>query len=201
MMTQDCHDECKHREQMEKEHSALFMERMFPVFGSASRLILFVSAILCAVGASAVLWVVTKKLLWQAIIVPIYTGNLKIEGFNSKVMMLVEGYLLCSVFYITGLGLYGMVVTGKRCWPKWLGDYSNLDILKEKLTGLIVTILSIEFLDFMLRVMHSFDASIVTERPYHACALIGSIGVVSALVIMSLVFYIRSLPTKDKIRH
>jgi uncharacterized membrane protein YqhA len=180
------------------EKPSQYLESFFPVFGSATRLILFIAAILSAVGAATVLIVVSQKLLWNDILAPLLSGSLKTEGFNTSVMKLVEGYLLCSIFYITSLGLYGMAVTRQRNWPAWLSGYANLDILKEKLIGLIVTILSIEFLDLILRVMYSFDTELFKTNPLLALLVFSGIGVISSIMIFALVFYIRALNSNSK---
>ena len=68
-----------------------------------------------------------------------------IEELAVEFIKLIDIFLLGTVLYIVGLGLYELFVDPTLPLPKWL-IINDLDHLKEKLVGVIIVLLGVNFL-------------------------------------------------------
>lgn len=109
----------------------------------------------------------------------------KINIKTSKTLMLsfievVDLFLLSTVFYIISIGLYELFIQ-ELPLPSWL-EITDLDMLKDKLVGVIVVVLSVLFLGQII----TWDG----KRD-----LLGY-GVSIALVIATLTYFLSQKPKK-----
>ncbi|MEC4812162.1 MAG: YqhA family protein [Scytonema sp. PMC 1069.18] len=73
-----------------------------------------------------------------------------VSGKEAKMMILsfieiIDLFLLATVLYITGLGLYELFIDSRIKVPAWL-EIRNIDDLKAKLASVVVVILGVVFL-------------------------------------------------------
>lgn len=73
-----------------------------------------------------------------------------VSSKEAKMMILsfieiIDLFLLATVLYITGLGLYELFIDNRIKVPAWL-EIRNIDDLKSKLTSVVVVILGVVFL-------------------------------------------------------
>jgi uncharacterized membrane protein YqhA len=121
----------------------------------------------------------TREMVLQA--VQGYFAGVGSKKLQLKCIELVDIFLLATVFYITALGLYELFIDDTIPVPAWL-EVHSLDDLKEKLIGVVVTVLAVLFLGQIV----TWDG----ERD-----LLGY-GVAIGAVIVALTFYSRK--SKDK---
>lgn len=113
---------------------------------SASRYCIIV-AVICIFIAATILLVYGSFL--TANIVTNWVSNPEVSSKGSKTLLLglielVDLFLLATVFYITSVGLYELFIA-KLDLPDWL-VIDSLDMLKDKLIGVVVVVLSVLFL-------------------------------------------------------
>jgi uncharacterized membrane protein YqhA len=58
---------------------------------------------------------------------------------------LADAFLLATVLYIMALGLYELFIDDRLPLPEWLA-FHTLDDLKEKLLGVVIVVLGVQFL-------------------------------------------------------
>lgn len=83
-------------------------------------------------------------ILWETII----TGAVSSKGAKALALTFIEIvdlFLLSTVFYIIALGLYELFIDDTIDVPRWL-EIHTLDDLKNKLTGVVVVVMSVLFL-------------------------------------------------------
>lgn len=64
-------------------------------------------------------------------------------------MKLVDIVLLATVLHIMAIGLYGLFIDSRLPVPPWLRIH-NIDTLKHRLTGVVITVLGIVFLEHVI---------------------------------------------------
>ena len=82
--------------------------------------------------------------IWDTVI----TGAVSSKGAKALALTLIEIvdlFLLSTVFYIIALGLYELFIDDSIEVPAWL-EIHTLDDLKNKLTGVVVVVMSVLFL-------------------------------------------------------
>lgn len=72
-------------------------------------------------------------------------GNFAGKKLAVAAIELVDIFLLATVFYITALGLYELFIDDTLKVPAWL-EIHDLDDLKSRLLGVVVTVLGVLFL-------------------------------------------------------
>ena len=73
------------------------------------------------------------------------TGDIGGKKLAIAAIELVDYFLLATVFYITALGLYELFIDDTLPVPQWL-EIHDLDDLKSRLLGVVVTVLGVLFL-------------------------------------------------------
>jgi uncharacterized membrane protein YqhA len=111
----------------------------------------------------------------------------KVSSKGAKTLLLsfielVDLFLLSTVLYIISIGLYELFVH-ELPLPKWL-EITDLDMLKDKLVGVVVVVLGVLFLGQVI----TWDG----ERD-----LLGYGGAI-ALVIATLTYFLSQKPKKTK---
>jgi uncharacterized membrane protein YqhA len=116
------------------------------LFAKARYIALF--AVLGLVLASTTLLIYGLLAVLQIIWDTISHGELSLDGAQSLAIEFVEMtdiFLLGTVIYIVGLGLYELFVNPELPLPSWL-HITDLDDLKSKLIGVLVVLLGVNFL-------------------------------------------------------
>ena len=91
------------------------------------------------------------------------TSILKVGNTNAPlkdtvvgILTAVDTLLLATVLLVIGYGLYELFVDAEITLPKWLIT-NNLDDLKNKLIGVVVTIIAVVFLGQLVDNQSSYD--------------------------------------------
>jgi uncharacterized membrane protein YqhA len=120
---------------------------MFHRILSRSRYIIFI-AVLCSFLAALTVLFYGAAQTFNTIGQVIAEGSASSKGAKNLVLSFVEVidlFLLATVFYITALGLYELFIDDRIHVPEWL-EIHNLDDLKNRLTSVVVVLLSVLFL-------------------------------------------------------
>lgn len=72
--------------------------------------------------------------------------NMPKEEVILASIKLVDVVLLATVLHIVSIGLYGLFIDDRLPVPGWL-RIGNIDSLKQKLSGVVVTVLGVVFLE------------------------------------------------------
>ncbi len=85
--------------------------------------------------------------VWEVItsIVKIANSEAPLKDTVVGILTAVDTLLLATVLLVIGYGLYELFVDSEITLPKWLVT-NNLDDLKNKLIGVVVTIIAVVFL-------------------------------------------------------
>ncbi len=86
--------------------------------------------------------------IYQVLLTLLALPGLSEQTLKGLVLNLIEGvdlFLFGTVFYLIALGLYELFVDDNLPMPAWLVIH-DLDDLKAKLLGVIVVVLSVQFL-------------------------------------------------------
>jgi len=120
---------------------------MFQRLLSNSRYIVLI-AIVCSFMASITVLLYGAAQTLNTIGQAIAERGASSEGAKKLVLSFVEVidlFLLATVFYIIALGLYELFIDDRVHVPEWL-EIHNLDDLKNRLTSVVVVLLSVLFL-------------------------------------------------------
>lgn len=115
--------------------SRLFV--LIAVFGT------FLAAVVLTVyGAAAVV-----HLTWEGVthLPQLEYGHHAVENVALEFIALIDIFLLSTVLYIIALGLYELFIDADLPLPEWL-LINSLDELKEKLSGVVIVLLGVNFL-------------------------------------------------------
>jgi uncharacterized membrane protein YqhA len=72
----------------------------------------------------------------------------ELKALALKLIVVVDSYLLATVFFIIATGLYELFIDPAIVLPEWL-EVKNLDDLKAKLIGVVVIVLAVSFLGYV----------------------------------------------------
>ena len=93
----------------------------------------------------------------------VFTSIIKITNSDAPlkdsvvgILTAVDTLLLATVLLVIGYGLYELFVDSEITLPKWLVT-NNLDDLKNKLVGVVVTIIAVVFLGQLVDNQSSMD--------------------------------------------
>ena len=137
---------------------------------SLSRYIVLIPVISSLIGA-------TVLMIYggiQTIIESVHTAELILEGSDKGIkkesiafIELVDVFLLATVLYIIGVGLYELFI-GELDLPAWL-VIKTLDDLKVKLINIVVTVLAVLFLGHVVTALSraAIAAHLETARLRH----------------------------------
>lgn len=75
-------------------------------------------------------------------------GRKEAKDFTVAAIEVIDLFLIATVSYIVGLGLYELFVDNKLELPGWLQIHS-LDDLKSRLVGVLVVVMGITFLGYI----------------------------------------------------
>ena len=103
-------------------------------------------------------------------------GQLKSKTLLLTTIEAIDTFLLATLCYVVSLGLYELFIDDSIPVPQWL-HINSLDDLKNKLLGVVVTLLGVLFL-----------GQIVT---WDGAQDLGSYGFAVAVVIVAITFYTR----------
>ena len=120
---------------------------MFHRILSKSRYIVLI-AVFCSFIAALTVLLYGAAQTFNTIGYAITEGNASSKGAKNLVLSFVEVidlFLLATVFYIIALGLYELFIDDRVQVPEWL-EIHNLDDLKNRLTSVVVVLLSVLFL-------------------------------------------------------
>lgn len=114
-----------------------------------------------------------------------------VSSKEEKIMVLsfieiIDMFLLATVLYITGLGLYELFIDSRIRVPAWL-EIRSIDDLKAKLTSVVVVILGVVFLGQAVKWEKGTD--------------ILAFGSGVALVIATLTYFLGEQHKNDKKKH
>ncbi len=114
---------------------------------SSSRYLVLI-AVISTLLASTCLLIFGAVATVQTIIRAFAVGDFSSKA--SKLLLvscveLVDTFLLATVLYIIAVGLYELFIDEKVAMPAWL-EIRTLDDLKEKLIGVVVVVLAVNFL-------------------------------------------------------
>jgi uncharacterized protein (TIGR00645 family) len=150
---------------------------------SASRYLTII-AVICIVLSSTALLIYGGVVTVQELIYA-FTHELTSKGAKKLVLTfieLVDLFLLSTVLYIIAAGLYELFI-GDINLPDWL-VITDIDMLKDKLVGVVIVVLSVVFLGQVLTWDGSRD-------------LLGY-GVAIGAVIATLTYFLSQKPKKKK---
>ncbi len=150
---------------------------------SASRYLTII-AVICIVLSSTALLIYGGVVTVQELIYA-FTHELTSKGAKKLVLTfieLVDLFLLSTVLYIIAAGLYELFI-GDIDLPDWL-VITDIDMLKDKLVGVVIVVLSVVFLGQVLTWDGSRD-------------LLGY-GVAIGAVIATLTYFLSQKPQKKK---
>lgn len=111
----------------------------------ASRLIMILAVVGGFLGAFLLLVVVTWELIaeiWEAVIVH---GTLRSAELKLVLIESMDTYLVATVLFLISIGLYQLFIDSEIPLPAWLQTRS-VDDLEKRLSGMVVTVLSVIFL-------------------------------------------------------
>jgi uncharacterized membrane protein YqhA len=149
---------------------------------SASRYLIII-AVICIFLAATTLLIYGTLLTGNIILDLIATAKVSTKGSKDLLLSLIELvdlFLLTTVLYIISVGLYELFIAELNL-PPWL-IITDLDMLKDKLIGVVIVVLSVLFLGQVI----SWDG----QRD-----LLG-FGVAIALVIATLTYFLNQKPAK-----
>jgi len=106
---------------------------------------------------------------------------------------LVEGYLLAAVLFVSAVGLFGMVTEFSPSAPPWIRRFGDLDVAKEKIVGIIITIMAASYLDYVLARTKALSGSDSFSQGLAAGVEAIGVGLSIAIVVWVLVNYSRFL--------
>jgi len=111
------------------------------------------SRYMSAVGVAVLLVMSALAFLWNAkiaieIIFSVFRSADQEAFFGLYLIKLVDGILIAIVLMILALSVYSMFI-GELELPAWMVAH-NLEELKSKLSGVIVLVLAVRFLEFVL---------------------------------------------------
>ncbi len=115
--------------------SRLFV--LVAVFGT------FLAAVVLTIyGAAAVV-----NITWEGLrrLPDLEYGHHAVENVALEFIALIDIFLLSTVLYIIALGLYELFIDADLPLPEWL-LINSLDELKEKLSGVVIVLLGVNFL-------------------------------------------------------
>jgi uncharacterized membrane protein YqhA len=149
---------------------------------SASRYLIII-AVICIFLAATTLLIYGTFLTGDIILDLIATAKVSTKGSKALLLSLIELvdlFLLTTVLYIISVGLYELFIAELNL-PPWL-IITDLDMLKDKLIGVVIVVLSVLFLGQVI----SWDG----QRD-----LLG-FGAAIALVIGTLTYFLNQKPAK-----
>ncbi len=158
---------------------------MFHRILSNSRFVVFIAVVCSFMAALTVLLYGAAQTL-NTIGEAILSGSASSKGAKHLVLSFVEVidlFLLATVFYIIALGLYELFIDDRIHVPEWL-EIHNLDDLKNRLTSVVVVLLSVLFLGQVVQ----WDGT-TNILPF---------GLSIALVIAALTYFMSGMPKKLK---
>ena len=112
---------------------------------SGSRYIMVLAVVGGFIGASLLLLVTTWELLveiWDAVFTH---GSLRSATLKLVLIESMDTYLVATVLFLIALGLYQLFIDSTLPLPEWLQTRS-VDDLEKRLSGMVVTVLSVIFL-------------------------------------------------------
>ncbi|NJN65571.1 MAG: YqhA family protein [Chloroflexaceae bacterium] len=119
---------------------------MIPRLLTGSRYLIVIAA-LCMLVAALALTIYGGILTFQIITDTIATAAVSAKGAKKLIIHFIELadlFLISTVLYVIAVGLYELFIRELNL-PNWL-VITNLDMLKDKLIGVIVVVLSVFFL-------------------------------------------------------
>lgn len=149
----------------------------------ATRYLIIIAVVFIFIASTALLiygGIVTIQVISEA-----FTHKISAKGSKELLLSfieLVDLFLLSTVLYIISIGLYELFIH-ELPLPSWL-EITDLDMLKDKLVGVVIVVLSVLFLGQVI----SWDG----ERD-----LLGY-GAAIALVIATLTYFLSQKPKKSK---
>jgi len=149
---------------------------------SSSRYLILIAVVATLVSATVML-VLGAAATIQAIVTVFATSDFSSKVVKSSIVTFVEivdVFLLATVLYIIAVGLYELFIDNKVDVPAWL-EIHTLDDLKDKLIGVVVVVLGVNFL-----------GQFVGWDGQSTGILAGGISV--AIVIAALTFFLREKP-------
>jgi uncharacterized membrane protein YqhA len=150
-----------------------------------ARFLILIAVVATLVAAIALLFfgaIDTALVIW---------GVFSKGDFSSKtgktllvdVIEIVDIFLLATVLYIIGLGLYELFIDDSVPVPRWL-EIHDLDDLKDKLVGVVVVVIGVGFLGQFV----SWDGQANLLIP----------GGAAAVMIAALTYFLSQKPRKAK---
>ncbi|HEX8550038.1 MAG TPA: YqhA family protein [Abditibacteriaceae bacterium] len=112
------------------------------VLGASRYLVLF--AVVNSLILAATL-LVCSVIRTGALVIRAATGTKSLKSLTLDSVVLVDAFLIGTVFVLIALGLYSLFVDDTLPLPKWL-EVHTLDDLKYKLINVIVLVLAVTFL-------------------------------------------------------
>ncbi|MFN8473957.1 MAG: YqhA family protein [Anaerolineae bacterium] len=110
-------------------------------------LIAVISTLILALGLFIYGAVAAGSVLWQALDFRDFARK-EAKDVVVAAIEVIDLFLIATVAYITGLGLYELFVDDKLELPGWLQIHS-LDDLKSRLIGVLVVVIAISYLGFI----------------------------------------------------
>jgi len=117
---------------------------------------------------------ILKEIHWHHFHIP--------ENFDAVICEILEINLIAVILFICAMGLYLLFWKDIRV-PPWL-SITNVNQLKEKLVGIIITVMGVTFLEHILH-WHDPQGTLM-------------FGAAIALVIIALVFYTKILIAEEE---
>ena len=120
---------------------------MFGAFVGASRFLIFIAVVGSMLAAVTVLvygFAEAVQLVWTTL----ESGEVSRKGAKALALEFIEIidlFLLGTVFFVIGIGLYELFIDSNIPVPPWL-SIKTLDDLKNKLIGVVVVVLGVLFL-------------------------------------------------------
>lgn len=114
---------------------------------ASTRYLILIAVIGSFIGAVTLLvfgGVVTLTTAWEVMQTADFTPH-GIQSVSIDFIEIIDLFLLGTVLYIVAIGLYELFIDPDVPLPGWLHTRS-LDVLKEKLLGVIVVLLGVSFL-------------------------------------------------------
>lgn len=123
-------------------------------------------------GIAKLFLLLTKEIQWRHFHLP--------HNFDAVICALLEINLIGVILFICAIGLYLLFWKDIRV-PAWL-EISNVNQLKEKLVGIVITVMGVTFLEHILE-WHDPQGTLMH-------------GVAIALVIVALVIYLKIMASE-----
>ena len=130
-----------------------------------ARLMMAVASVACMVLAAGALWVTfvdmaqfASELVGYAGLAGAERGEARTE-LITKIVKVLDGFLLCAILVIAALGIYGLFVddgadSSHGRAPRLL-EVRDLDDLKERVARLVLLILMIELFGYALKIPYT----------------------------------------------